>query len=78
MICKAGTYVSVSSKGACDLEAHKQYSTVSFAEAYAAKGESSSGKITDYFVGPAKADDAVEGVCASHTYSYRSMACLTC
>lgn len=55
MTCKAGTYVSVSNKGASDLEAHIS----SAKHKIAAKGESSSGKLTDYFVRAGKTEDAV-------------------
>lgn len=78
MTCKAGTYVSVSNKGASDLEAHIS----SAKHKIAAKGESSSGKLTDYFVRAGKTEDAVtaaEGVFAFHNTkhhnSYRSMDC---
>ncbi len=50
MTCKAGTYVSVANKGASDLEAHFS----SAKHKVSAKGESSSGKLKDYFLRPDK------------------------
>ena len=76
MTCRAGTYVSVANKGGSDLEAHVH----SAKHKTAARGESSSSKVTDFFV--SKTDTsvtAVEGTLAFHTIkhhnSYRSMDC---
>ena len=46
MTCRAGTYVSVANKGGSDLEAHVH----SAKHKTAARGESSSSKVTDFFV----------------------------
>lgn len=51
--CKAGMYVSVSNKGARDLEAH----IISTKHKTPVKGESSSCKLTDYFVRSGKTED---------------------
>ena len=76
MTCRAGTYVSVANKGGSDLEAHVH----SAKHKTAARGESSSSKVTDFFV--SKTDTSVtaaEGTLAFHTIkhhnSYRSMDC---
>ena len=79
LVCKAGTYVSVANKGAVDLQAHVD----SDKHNKAIRGESSSTKLTDYFVKPgSKLEDAVtaaEGVFAFHTVkhhsSFKSMDC---
>src|SRR4029434_7067946 len=64
MTCRAGTYVSVANKGASDLEAHVH----SAKHKTAARGESSSSKVTDFYV--SKTDTSVtaaEGYpCFSH------------
>ena len=49
MTCRAGTYVSVANKGGSDLEAHVH----SAKHKTAARGESSSSKVTDFFVSAA-------------------------
>lgn len=76
-VCKAGTYVSVSSKGAGDLKAHMDTEK----HKKAVRGETSA-KLTDFFVKPGKTEDAVnaaEATLAFHTvkhhHSYRSMDC---
>ena len=76
MTCRAGTFVSVANKGGSDLEAHVH----SAKHKTAARGESSSSKVTDFFV--SKTDTSVtaaEGTLAFHTIkhhnSYRSMDC---
>ncbi|XP_043996833.1 uncharacterized protein LOC122844979 isoform X3 [Gambusia affinis] len=65
LMCKVGTYVSVANKGANDLQAHVN----SAKHAKAARGESSSAKVTDFFV--TKSDNAAvtaaEGSFAFHT-----------
>uniref|UniRef100_A0A8C4T0E1 Uncharacterized protein n=1 Tax=Erpetoichthys calabaricus TaxID=27687 RepID=A0A8C4T0E1_ERPCA len=78
-VCKAGTYVSVSNKGAGDLKAHMDTEK----HKKAVRGEtSSSAKLTAFFVRPGKTEDdvnAAEGAMAFHTVkhhnSYRSMDC---
>ncbi|KAL7381146.1 hypothetical protein ABVT39_001152 [Epinephelus coioides] len=77
-VCKAGTYVSVSNKGAGDLKAHMDKEK----HKKAVRGESTSAKLTEFFVRPGKTEDAVnaaEGALAFHTVkhhnSYRSMDC---
>ena len=76
MTCRAGTFVSVANKGGSDLEAHVH----SAKHKTAARGESSSSKVTDFFV--SKTDTSVtaaEGTLAFHTIkhhnSYRSIDC---
>ena len=79
--CGSGTFISVANKGALDLKAHiekpKHIKNV--------RGESSSAKVTEYFVSPgSKIDESVsaaEGTLAFHSvkhhHSYKSMDC-TC
>ena len=77
LTCKSGTYVSVANKGANDLQVHVS----SAKHTKAVRGESSSAKVTDFFV--TKSDSvavtAAEGSFAFHTVkhheSYRSMDC---
>ena len=76
MTCRAGTYVSVANKGGSDLEAHVH----SAKHKNAARGESSSSKVTDFFVSKTNTSvTAAEGTLAFHTIkhhnSYRSMDC---
>ena len=56
MSCRAGTYVSVANKGGSDLEAHVH----SAKHNTAARGESSSSKVTDFFV--SKTDTSVTAI----------------
>ena len=52
-VCKAGTYVSVANKGSNDLQAHIDTTK----HKTAVRGETSSAKLTEYFVRPGKAED---------------------
>lgn len=79
-VCKAGTYVSVANKGSSNLRAHIETTK----HKTAVRGETSSAKLTEYFVRPGKAEhmvNAAEGTYAFHTvkhhHSYRSMDCTT-
>ncbi|XP_062284261.1 GTPase IMAP family member 9-like [Scomber scombrus] len=60
-VCEAGTYVSVSNKGAGDLTAHMDTEK----HKKAVRGESSSAKLTEFFVKPGKTEDAVHAAEAS-------------
>ncbi|GAA6099243.1 uncharacterized protein LOC122844979 isoform X1, partial [Tachysurus ichikawai] len=77
LTCKAGTYVLVTNKGANDLEAH----ICSAKHRKAARGESLSAKVTEFFVSKneSAAVTAAEAAYAFHTVknheSYRSMDC---
>ena len=71
-VCKAGTYVSVANKGSNDLQAHIDTTK----HKTAVRGETSSAKLTEYFVRPGKAEDmvnAAEGVLAFHTVKHHKI-----
>lgn len=53
-VCKAGTYVSVSNGGASDLKAHMDTEK----HKKAVQGESSSKKLTEFYVRPGKSEEA--------------------
>ena len=79
LVCRAGTYVSVANKGAADLQSHVETEK----HKKAVRGETSSAKLTNFFVKPgSKVEDSVtaaEGTFAFHTvkhhFSYKSMDC---
>ena len=73
-VCKAGTYVSVANKGANDLQAHID----TIKHKTAVQGESTSAKVTEYFVRRGKGVDLVNAAAfhtVKHHNSYRSMDC---